>query len=101
MTAQNLIQPNQPVSLIKPMMLGAGAGFILISFFVSGPAWPELWHLKPLIVTPAAGGAFYYLMDGLSFRGLNKTAAVVLSTLVFTAVLQLGTVLGLSGTMWD
>lgn len=86
-------------------MLGAGAGFILFSFFVSGvkpdPAWPELWHLKPLIVTPAAGGAFYYPMDSLSFRGLNKTAAVVLGTLVFTAVLRLGTDLGLSGTMWN
>lgn len=108
MTAQNPTQPNQAVSLIKPMLLGAVAGLILISFFVFGvkpdPAWPELWYIKPLIVTPAAGaagGAFYYLMDSLSFRGLNKTAAFVLSILVFIAVLWLGTVLGLSGTLWD
>ena len=103
-------QPNQPVSLAKPIMLGAGIALILISFFVFGagepnPQWAKLWMIKPLIMVPVAGalgGAFYYFMDHLSSRGgLNKTVATILSLIVYIIVLWLGTVLGLNGTMWN
>lgn len=102
-------QADQPVTLAKPMLAGAALGLIVISFFVFGadqtkPEWGDLWMIKPLLVTPfagALGGAFYYLMDHLASRGLNRTVAVVLSLVVFFGILFLGIVLGLAGTMWD
>jgi hypothetical protein len=103
-------QPNQPVSLVKPILLGAGIALILISFFLFGAGepnleWGKLWIIKPLIMVPLAGamgGAFYYFMAYLSFRGrLKKTVAIILSLIVYIIVLWLGTVLGLNGTMWD
>ncbi|NEU09956.1 potassium transporter KefB [Flavihumibacter sp. R14] len=101
--------PDQTLPLAKPMLVGAGLGLIVISFFVFGvdqpnPEWGKLWMIRPLIITPIAGamgGAFYYLMDHLSSRGLNRTAAVILSLFVFFIGLWLGIVLGLDGTMWD
>jgi hypothetical protein len=112
MTQQNesQTQPNQPVSLAKPIVIGAAIGLILISFFVFGvdhpnPAWGKLWMIKPLVIVPlagASGGAFYYFMAHLnSHSGLNKTVAIVLSLMVYIIALWLGTVLGLNGTMWD
>lgn len=108
-TTNNSNQTNQPVSLAKAMLIGGGIGFILISFFVFGvdnpnPEWPKLWYIRPLIVTPIAGamgGAFWYLMDLMSTRGMNKTVAVILSLIVFVIGLWLGTILGLAGTMWN
>lgn len=98
----------QPLSLAKPILIGAGIGLIVISFFVfvgeARPEWGTLWMVRPLIITPIAGaigGAFYYFMDHLSYRGLNKTVAVILGLLVFIFILWLGTVFGLDGTMWD
>jgi len=111
MTQQNQLTPQSlPLaSFVKPMLIGAGVGLIVISFFVFGvdepaPHWPKLWFIRPLIVTPVAaamGGAFYHFMDFLSSRGLNKTVAVILSLVVFLISLWLGTVLGLAGTMWN
>jgi hypothetical protein len=106
----NLTTEAKPsLSLAKPMLIGAGVGLIVISFFVFGvpkpnPEWGSLWMIRPLIVTPIAGamgGAFYYYMDYLSFRGLNRTVAVILSLIVFIVGLWLGIVLGLAGTMWN
>jgi hypothetical protein len=102
-------EPNQPISLAKPMLIGAGIGLIAISFFVFGvdkpnPEWGKLWMIRPLIVTPIAGamgGAFYYFMDYQSSRGFNRTIAVILSLIVFIVGLWLGIVLGLAGTMWN
>lgn len=102
-------QPDQAVSLAKPILIGAVVGFILISFFVFGagepnPEWGKLWMIKPLIMVPIAGamgGAFYYLMELASRGGLNKTVAIILSLIVFMIALWLGIVLGLNGTMWD
>jgi hypothetical protein len=102
-------EPDQPLSLAAPMLIGACLGLIVISFFVFGvdhpnPEWGKLWMIRPLIITPMAGslgGAFYYLMDRLISKGLNKTVAVVLSLVVFIVGLWLGTVLGLAGTLWN
>jgi len=99
-----------PSSLAKPLLIGAAIGLIIISFFVFGvdqpkPEWGRYWMLKPLLITPAAGalgGAFYYFMNYLSYRGrLNKTVAILLSLVVYIIGLWLGTVLGLNGTMWN
>ena len=101
--------PNQSLSLAKPMLIGGGVGLLVISFFVFGvdeanPEWGKLWMIRPLIITPVAGalgGAFYYLMDHLTSKGLNRTVAVILSLAVFIIGLWLGIVLGLDGTMWN
>ncbi len=102
-------QPNQPVSLVKPILVGAGIALLVISFFVFGvdeanPAWGKFWMIRPLIITPLAGamgGAFYSFMDYQSFRGFNRTLAIILSLVVYFIGLWLGTVLGLAGTMWN
>ena len=67
-------QQDQQGLLAAPMLIGAGIGLLVISFFVFGvdnpdAEWGKLWRIRPLIVTPVAGamgGAFYYLMDHLS-----------------------------------
>ena len=110
MTQQkNSTQANQHLSLIKPIIIGAVIGLILISFFLlsvgePNPEWGKLWRLKPLVIVPFAGAmgcVFYYIMIYLShFRGLNKTVAILLSFIVFIIGLWLGTVLGLNGTYW-
>ncbi len=57
MTQRNELQtqPNQPVSLVKPILVGAGIALLVISFFVFGvdeanPAWGKFWMIRPLIV---------------------------------------------------
>ncbi len=100
---------NPPVLLIKPVLIGAGIGLLVILFFLFGaegrPEWGSLWKLRPLIVTPlagATGGAFYYFMDQLRHKnGVNPTVAVILSLVVFIIGLWMGIVLGLAGTMWN
>lgn len=102
-------QQNEPGSLAVPMLIGAGIGLAIISFFVFGvdhpnPEWGKYWQIRPLIVTPAAGalgGAFWYLMDVMSSKGMNRTIAVILAVIVFIIGLWIGTVLGLAGTMWN
>lgn len=92
-----------------PMLVGAGVGLLVISFFVFGvdepnQEWGQFWMIRPLIITPLAGamgGAFYALMDYQSSRGFNRTVAILLSAVVFIIGLWLGVVLGLDGTMWD
>jgi hypothetical protein len=111
MTQNNLTtQPIQPVSLMKPLLIGGGIALMVIAFFVFGvdqpnPEWGKLWGIKPLIVTPLAGamgGAIYYFLDQLSYRGgLNKTIAVLLSLVGYLIALWLGIVLGLNGTLWN
>ena len=102
-------QPVHPAPVGKRMLLGAGIGLLLISFFLIGatkaPEWSAYWWIRPLLVVPAAGalgGLFFYNMDHLRSQGGWRTGlANVLSLLVFIVVLWLGTVLGLAGTMWD
>lgn len=99
----------QMVALAKPMLIGAGIGLLLISFFVFGvdnpnPAWPKFWYIRPLIITPIAaamGGAFFAFMEYQASRGFNKTLAVLVGLIGFLVALWLGTVLGLDGTMWN
>jgi hypothetical protein len=109
MTQSKLAKQIHPVPLGKLLLIGAGIGLILISLFLLNagepdPTWGKYWMVRPLVSVPlagAAGGVFYYLMDGLRYwRGSRKILANVLSLLVFLLALWLGTVLGLAGTMW-
>ena len=111
MTTKNNLttHTNHSVSLVKPMLVGAGIALLVISFFVFGvdephPEWGKYWMIRPLIITPlagAVGGAFYAFMDYQSSRGFKRTLAVLLSLVVYFIGLWLGPVLGLAGTMWN
>jgi len=109
MTSNNQSQTIRPIPFYKPVLIGGAIALLLISFFVFGvdephPDWPKLWQVRPLIITPlagAAGGAFFYFMDQMSFRGMNRTLAVILGMVGFVIALWLGSVLGLDGTMWN
>jgi len=112
MTQRNNLttQSIHPASLGKRMLQGAGIGLVLITAFLlsagePNPAWAKLWMIRPLIIVPlagATGGVFYYLMDHLRFQGgWRKVLANILSLLVYTIGLWLGTVLGFAGTYWN
>lgn len=109
MTQRNNFTTGHPVSLVKPMLAGAGMALLVISFFVFGvdnpnPEWGKFWRVRPLIITPLAGamgGAFYAFMDYQSSRGFNRILAILLSIVVYVVGLWLGIVLGLVGTMWN
>ncbi len=109
MVQANKVVNNQPLSFFKSVLVGAIIGLLIISFFVFGvdepnPEWGKLWKIKPLIITPlagAAGGVFFYFIDLMASRGMNRTVSVLLGIFGFIVALWLGTVLGLNGTMWD
>ena len=97
-------------SLVKRMVIGAGIGLLLISFFLlsagePNPEWGSLWRIRPLIIVPLAGAmgglCNYFIVHFRHLAGMNKTIAIILSVLVFIVGLWLGTVLGLDGTYWD
>lgn len=96
-------------SLLKATFIGAGIGLIIILFFITGaetqPHWPNLWKIRPLIITPLAaalGGAMAYTATkALRGIGLNGVLAILLSLIGFIVALWLGIVLGLDGTLWD
>jgi hypothetical protein len=108
-TNDSTSQPSQ-FSLAKRMMIGAGIGFALISFFVFGvdqpnPEWGKYWMIKPLIITPLAGAmcglSNYIIMSYYHVVGLNRIVAMIVSAVVFLIGLWMGIVLGLNGTMWN
>jgi hypothetical protein len=111
MTQQNTFaQHTKQVSIVKPILVGAAIGLILISTFVfrvdnPKPEWGKLWMIRPLIITPMAGalgGLVFYFMNYLSSRGsINKFLAILLSLIVFIIGLWMGIVVGLDGTLWD
>ncbi|MES2419039.1 MAG: potassium transporter KefB [Bacteroidota bacterium] len=112
MTQQNNLttKKNYSVLLAKRMLLGAGIGLFLIGLLLStvnnpNPAWGKLWMIRPLLIVPlagATGGAFYHFMGEFRERGSWKRLfANLLSLLVFIIGLWLGSVLGLSGTLWN
>ncbi|WP_051205284.1 hypothetical protein [Salinimicrobium xinjiangense] len=110
-TNSNISQANsiKKASVAKTALLGAGIGLLLILFFITGaetqPHWPELWKIRPLIITPLAGalgGSLAYIATKLLTReGLNRIVAIILSFIGFLIALWLGIVLGLDGTLWD
>ena len=98
------------ISLTKRMLVGAGIGLLVISFFLfsvdtPNPAWPNYWMIKPLIAVPIAGamaGMLNYNLDHLRFQGgIMKAFAIVISLLAYVLCLWLGVVFGLNGTMWN
>jgi hypothetical protein len=104
------VKPFNLNPFVKPALIGAGIGLLVIGIFLSGvhhpkPEWGSLWMVKPLIITPgsgAAGGVFYALMGGLRSQGAWKTVlANTISVLVFIIGLWMGIVLGLNGTLWN
>jgi hypothetical protein len=111
MTQTNL--STQPVSralLVRRMLVGAAIALIVILTFVlragtPNPEWGKLWMIRPLVVTPLAGGVgglVYHLMDHVRSRGgWQKVLANVLSVIIYVFGLWMGIVLGLEGTLWN
>lgn len=102
--------PIQWGAYVKPMLVGAAIGLVVISIFVFGadnydPTWPSNWRVKPLIMTPiiaAIAGAFFAFMRPMRKRGGWVTAlGYIISIVGFVAICWIGIVLGLNGTMWD
>jgi hypothetical protein len=108
-TNRATLQPQQP-SLSKRIVVGAGIGLVLISFFLitagePNPAWGKLWRIRPLILVPFAGAigglCNYFIIRFHNQFGVNKAIAIIFSFIVFIIGLWLGTVLGLDGTYWN
>jgi hypothetical protein len=104
------VLPIQIAPLIKRMLLGAAIALILMIIFLlpvktPNPAWGKWWMVRPLVVISlagAAGGTFYYLINRLLYQNnWKKALAIILSLLIYVIGLWLGTVLGLSGTLWN
>jgi hypothetical protein len=99
-----------PRALGRRMLIGALIGLIVICYFVfsvdrPNPAWPQYWRIRPLLVAPLAG-AFGILSFYLKFiippkNSLMNVLVIFISVLAFMIALWMGTVLGLSGTMWN
>lgn len=96
--------------LLKRLLIAAGIGLILIIIFLSGvnhpkPEWGDYWKVRPIVIVTlaaAAGGLFYHLMDNFRSKGKWwKIGANIASGIAFLIALWMGTVLGLSGTLWN
>ncbi|HEY0652275.1 MAG TPA: potassium transporter KefB [Chryseosolibacter sp.] len=91
------------------MIIGAGIGLLVISFFLipseAKPEWGKFWMIRPLLIAPFAGamGALcnYLILNYHDVVGVNKTVARILAVLVPIVGMWMGIVLGLDGTMWD
>ena len=110
MYKQTHTQTSYQGSILHRILLGAGLGLGLISFFLLNvknpdPSWPNLWMLRPLLVVPIAGalaGICFHFLDRLRFQqGWNKTWIVVLGIIGHLIALWMGFVAGLDGTLWD
>ena len=111
MTQENEMQTKsiQSVSVLTPVLVGAGIALLMISLFVfrvksPDPTWGEYWMIRPLIVTLLAGacaGVFYAFMNYQIEGGFNRTIGIIISLVAFLIALWLGIVLGLDGTLWN
>ncbi len=96
-------------SLIRSMLIGASIGICATLFFIIGaesqPHWPNLWQIRPLIITPLAGaiggGLCYAAIRFLRRERFNSAIAISLILIGYLITLWLGIVLGLDGTLWD
>jgi hypothetical protein len=104
-------RPIDKTSLTRRVLIGAGIGLVLITFFLSAVReprleWGKFWMIRPLIIVPlagAGGGLGTYFMEYLlGYQGgWSKIIAILLSIIGFLIALWLGTVLGLAGTLWN
>lgn len=111
MTQRNNLTNNiNKSSLIKPMIIGAGIAFALISLFLfpiqdPDPEWGKFWMVKPFIIVTlagAVGGAIFHIIAKMGPQtGWKKALAFIVSILIYIIGLWIGTVLGLDGTLWD
>jgi hypothetical protein len=104
-----LNRPLRRASLGRSVVLGAGIGLAVVSFFLlmagePNPDWPKFWMIRPLIVIPLAGagaGLVYYFIDPLHYsENRKKILALITCIVIYIVSLWMGTVLGLAGTMW-
>ena len=96
--------------LLRNALTGMVIAFAIILFFilqvdVPNPEWPELWMVRPLIITPLAGafgGALYYIINNHNHDSGTKSILLrCISLLLYLFILWVGIILGLDGTLWD
>lgn len=101
---------NTPTAALKMAAAGWAAGLCLISLFVFGlndpdPQWGSYWRIRPLLLTPLIAGTGAFLAYRIFSMGagspLRKVIFAVLAVCVFLVCLWIGTILGLSGTLWN
>lgn len=94
----------------KPLLLGAAIGLVFMTLFLLGaadvnPWWGRYWMVRPLAVIAlagAGGGLCYAVLNYWSLQGkLNRTAAILISAVLYLVALWMGSVVGLDGTLWD
>ena len=97
-------------SSTKCAIIGGGIALLVILLFIlpvkePNPAWPQMWRIRPLVITPLAGafgGVVYYLINNLFDNpGWKRIVVLIVSILLYIFMLWLGMVLGLDGTLWD
>jgi hypothetical protein len=97
-------------ALRKRMMIGAGIGLLVISFFIFGAghekaAWGDYWRVKPLLLTPFIGAIAGLCFDATErlrqIDGWSGRLFTILSYIGYVLGLWIGIVLGLNGTMWN
>lgn len=103
-------QTMYPGQLLHRMLLGAGIGLAVISFFLfmvknPDPSWPKLWMLRPLVIVPlavAGAGLCFHFLDKYRYeKGWNKILITLLGIIGHLIALWLGMVAGLDGTLWN
>ncbi len=97
-------------NLLHRMLLGAGIGLAVISFFLlmvknPDPSWPDLWMLRPLVIVPlavAGAGLCFHFLDKYRYeKDWNKILITLLGIIGHFIALWLGMVVGLDGTLWN
>lgn len=94
--------------LFLSFLLGWLVGLSVISFFVFSvknphASWGEWWMLKPLMLTPLVAGSFFYVSQ-IVFPSKNirqKIGLFLLRIILSGAIIWMGVVLGLDGTLWN
>jgi hypothetical protein len=103
-------QPQKKFSAVKPLLIGAALGLIVILIFVFRVSTPKVqsgkfWMVRPLItesIAGAIGALFFYFMNYMGSNGaINKTMALLLGVIVFILALWLGIIAGGDSTIWD
>lgn len=96
--------------LLHRMLLGAGIGLAVISFFLlmvknPDPSWPTMWMLRPIVIVPlavAGAGLCFHFLDKYRYeKGWNKIFINLLGIIGHLIALWLGMVVGLDGTLWN